>query len=82
MECTSSKDGSDINESDKNKLVKVTSPRRVPTVSTNIGIGMINTGVTHNCKLKLMLLESGTPQDTLQGKNFSGKIVAKGDPNV
>ena len=82
LECTSVKDGKEINESEKNTLVKVSSPRKVPTVSTNIGTGMINTGVTHNCELKLMLTESGVSQDFLQGKSFKGKIVAKGDPNL
>lgn len=82
LECTSTKDGKEIREDDKNTLVKVLSPRKVPTVSTNIGTGMINTGVVHSCKLTVMLRESGVSQDSLQGKSFKGKIVAKGDPNI
>ncbi len=82
LECTSTKEGKEINESEKNTLIKVSNSRKVPTISTNIGTGMINTGVTHHCQLKVMLRESGTPQDSLQGKTFKGKIVAKGDPNV
>lgn len=82
LECSSTKNGEEVKESEKNILVKASSPRKVPTVSTNIGVGMINTGVTHNCQLKIMLRESGNSQDNLQGKTFKGKIVAKGDPNV
>lgn len=82
LEGTSEKDGQTVYDSDKNKLIKVTNMRRIPSVSSNIGTGMINTGVTHHYVLKVSFLESGTSQDDLQGKHFEGKIVAKGDPNI
>lgn len=82
LEGTSEKDGQTIYESDKNKLIKVSNMRRIPSVSSNIGTGMINTGVTHHYVLKVSFLESGASQDDLQDKNFEGKIVAKGDPNI
>lgn len=82
LEGTSVKDSETVPESEKNKVVNITSMRRVPTVSTNIGTGTINTGVTHRYVLKVSFLESGSEQNALQGKHFEGKIIAKGDPNV
>lgn len=78
----SEKDGVEVGMSDKNKLVNVSSNRRVPSISESIGSGMINTGVTHKYVLTVKFLESGTNQNDLQGKKFEGKIVAKGDPNI
>lgn len=82
LEGKSEKGGSSISESDTNKVVNVTNMRRVPSITTNIGTGTINTGVVHTYVLKISFLETGVNQDTLQGKSFEGKIVAKGDPNV
>ncbi len=78
----SEKDGVSVNEDEKNKVVNVNSARRIPTVSGSIGSGMINTGVTHKYVLKIDFRESGNSQNDLQGKEFVGKIVAKGDPNI
>lgn len=82
LEGSSEKDGATVYENEKNQIVKVTSMRRIPSASSNIGTGMINTGVTHHYVLKIMFLENGDNQDDLQGRHFEGKIVAKGDPNV
>jgi hypothetical protein len=69
-------------DSDSNKVVNIVTPRRIPTMSANIGEGIINTGVAHKYVLTVNFAESGTNQDQLQGKNFEGKIIAKGDPNI
>lgn len=78
IEGTSTKNGENVIESKTNKLINIASIRRIPNVSTDIGSGVINTGVTHNYTLTIHFLESGTNQDAVQGKEFSGKIVAKG----
>ena len=72
----------EIGESDSNKLVNISSPRKVPSASVSIGNGVINTGVSHEYSLKVTLKESGTNQDKLRGKTFKAKLVAKGEPNV
>lgn len=61
-----------------NKLVNVSVPMRIPDATTSIGYGIINTGVTHDYTLKIELRDNGKNQNDLQGKSFSGKIVAKG----
>ena len=82
LEGTSDKDGAPVSEGDTNKLVTVPAARRIPSVSSVIGTGTINTGVAHKYVLKINFLESGTDQNNLQGKKFEGKIVAKGDTQV
>lgn len=63
--------------SDKDQVVNVSTPTRIPTVSTNIGSGMINTNVTHNYVLKVIFKETGETQNNLQGKIFKAKITAR-----
>lgn len=75
------KDEEVLSETDRNKLVNVVTPRRIPTMSADIGDGVINTGVTHKYILTVNFKETGTNQDDLQGKSFKGKIIVKGDPN-
>jgi len=77
LEGTSEKDGNSVPESDTNKVVNISSPRRIPTVSANIGTGVINTGVTHKYVLKVTFKETGTSQNDLQGKKFQAKVTAK-----
>lgn len=67
-----------INQDERNKLINVSVPMRIPDATTSIGYGIINTGVTHDYTLKIELRDNGKNQNDLQGKSFSGKIVAKG----
>ena len=82
LEGVSPQDGVTIEEPQQNQIIKVTSPRKIPKVSTSIGSGIINTGVTHKYVLNVKFLESGEEQNDLQGKRFEGKIIAKGDPDA
>lgn len=68
-----------VEQSDTNKLISISSPQRVPAISSVIGSGIINSGVKHSYTLQVHLVENGKNQDDLQGKRFSGRIVAKGD---
>ncbi len=72
----------ELAESETNKIIKITSPRRVPSASSSIGTGLINTGVRHEYVLKLMFNETGSNQDELKSKTFKAKVYAKGEPNV
>ncbi len=72
----------EITESDTNKTVSVNSPRKVPSVSSSIGTGTINTGVRHEYVLKIMLKESGSDQENLIDKIFKAKVYASGEPNL
>lgn len=76
---TSVRNGVNIPITNTNKLVNVSNKVSVPSVSSSIGKGTINTGVTHKYTLTLEFLESGALQNEYQGKTFSGKIVAKGE---
>lgn len=84
LEGTSYRNDQNIPDSDNNHVVQVPVMRRVPASNSNtiIGTGIINTGVTHKYKLKLMFLETGENQDNLQNKKFDGKVMAVGDPNI
>lgn len=75
-------DGKEIEESDTNKIIKVTSDRRVPTASVSLGSGLFNTGVSHEYIITFKLKENGVNQDELQGKAFKAKIYAKGEPEM
>lgn len=82
LQGTSEKDGMTVATSEKNKVVNVSSNRRIPSINESIGTGMINKGVTHKYVLTIKFLETGSNQNDAQGKQFEGKIVAKGDPNL
>lgn len=71
----STKDGKVISESSTNQLVN-TNEIRVPSVSSVIGTGIINTGVTHSYRLDINFKESGENQNDLQGKTFIGMVTA------
>ena len=51
----------------------------VPTISTTLGNGVINTGVKHNYVLTFKFNENGENQDEFQGKTFKANVVAKGE---
>jgi len=68
--------------SNTNKLVSIPEFRRVPSVSSSIGTGTINTGVTHSYTLTVKFLETGEDQSDLRIRAFKGRIAAKGEPNV
>ena len=55
---------------------------RVPKMSTVIGTGLINTGVTHNYRLTISFKETGDNQDSLQSKELKSYITAKGEPTI
>jgi len=76
------RNGNNVVESETNKVVQVPVMRKVPTVSSSIGTGTINTGVTHNYVLTLIFENTDNNQDNLRGKAFNGKVFAKGDPNI
>ena len=78
LEGTSTLNGKVINESSTNKVVS-TNEVRVPGVSVSLGSGIINTGVVHRYKLKMKFIDNGENQDYLQGKTFTGKVVAVGE---
>ena len=69
------------NNIEHNQVINI-SESTVPNLSTVLGTGLINSGVTHKYTLTLRFLETGDNQNNLQGRRFSAKIVAKGDPTV
>ncbi len=68
--------------SDTNRVVTIPGELIVPSASSSIGTGTINTGVTHRYTLTVKFLDNGENQNNLQGKVFEGKIIAKGSPNL
>ncbi len=78
LEGTSTLNEKVINESSTNKVVSANEVR-VPGVSVSLGSGIINTGVVHRYKLKMKFIDNGENQDYLQGKTFTGKVVAVGE---
>lgn len=79
ISCDSFKGDKQITESDTNKTIQVSSPRKVPSISDSLGEGIMNTGVRHECSLKIYFRENGLNQNEYQGKSFSGKVYIKGD---
>ena len=71
------KNGEVLEEDDKNKLVSIKTPTRIPTASSSIGDGIINSFVEHRYKLSVQFKETGDNQNDLQDKRFDGKITAK-----
>ena len=69
------------NNIEHNKVITI-NERTVPEISTVLGTGVINSGITHKYKLTLEFAETGENQNNLQGRRFSAKIIAKGDPTV
>lgn len=82
LSCKSFLGEAELEVSDTNKMVNITTPRRIPSASSSIGSGIINTGVRHECVLKLFFKESAKNQDEMQSKTFTAKVYAKGEPNV
>ena len=82
LNCKSFLGEAELEVSDTNKMVNITTPRRIPSTSSSIGSGIINTGVRHECVLKLFFKECGKNQDEMQSKTFTAKVYAKGEPNV
>lgn len=79
IKCDSFFGDKQIEESDVNKTINISSPRKVPGVSDSLGEGIMDTGVRHECTLKIYFRENGLNQDEYQGKSFSGKVYIKGD---
>ena len=80
--CKTYKNGKEVTEDiPYNKTITV-NDTRIPEMSTVIGVGMINTGVTHKCKLNILLKETGKTQNELKNKLFTSSLVAKGEPVV
>lgn len=73
-------DGVEIEE-DKytNKVINKPEFVPVPTISTTLGSGIINTGVRHSYVLTIKITETGVAQNELQGKTFKANVVAKGE---
>lgn len=82
LSCKSYLGDVELDESDTNKIISIITPRRVPSASSSIGTGLINTGVRHEYVLKLIFNETGNNQNELQSKTFKAKVYAKGEPNV
>lgn len=77
---TSTLDGVELEEAQyTNIVVNRPSFEPVPTISTTLGNGVINTGVKHNYVLTFKFNENGENQDEFQGKTFKANVVAKGE---
>lgn len=77
---TSTLDGVELEEAQyTNIVVNRLSFEPVPTISTTLGNGVINTGVKHNYVLTFKFNENGENQDEFQGKTFKANVVAKGE---
>lgn len=75
---TSTLDGVELEEAQyTNIVVNRPSFEPVPTISTTLGNGVINTGVKHNYVLTFKFNENGENQDEFQGKTFKANVVAK-----
>ncbi len=79
IECIATRDGKEVSESKYNKVVNITDELNMPTVSSKIGDGIINSGDVQTCTVKVKFKETGTNQNDNQGKSFSGKIVVLGN---
>ena len=79
IECIATRDGKNVSESKYNKVVNITDELNMPTVSSKIGDGIINSGDVQTCTVKVKFKETGTNQNDNQGKSFSGKIVVLGN---
>lgn len=77
---TSTLDGVEIEEKEyTNKVINKPEFVPVPTISTTLGSGIINTGVRHSYILTVKINETGVSQNELQGKTFKANVVAKGE---
>lgn len=75
LTATSTRNGNNVAIGDLNKIVTKTN-QPVPTVSSSVGLGLINTGVTHKYTLTLSFVDTEGNQNYNQGKTFIGKIIA------
>ncbi len=72
------KDGQPAPLNEYNQVVNIPEERRVPDISTVLGTGVIDIGITHEYTLTVKFIDTQIPQDQLQGKKFNGKIVVIG----
>ena len=79
IECVATKDGKEVPESKYNKVVNITNELNMPTTSSKIGDGIINSGDIQTCTVKVKFKDTNSDQNDNQGKSFSGKIVVLGN---
>lgn len=65
------------NSIEHNEVINI-DEKTVPEISTVLGTGLINSGITHKYTLTLNFKETGKDQNDLQGRRFSAKISARG----
>jgi len=75
------KHGKKVKESKRNKTINKNNIS-MPTVSSTIGKGVINSGHKHTCTITLHFLETEQNQDNNQGKKFFGKVVTLGEQST
>lgn len=65
-----------------NKVVNINTSR-VPTISSVLGTGIINTGVTHKYSLTISLVNNGEDQTKeLNGFEFDSKVTIKSEATI
>lgn len=68
------KDGKIINPDKYNKSFSIEEETKVPTISTILGKGYVNSGCVHKYTLEMKLIETYENQNYNQDKTFSGYI--------
>lgn len=79
IKCVTTRDGEEVIESEYNQVVDIENELNMPYTSSKIGEGIINSGDTQTCTVKVKFKETGANQNDNQGKSFSGKIVVLGN---
>ncbi len=72
------KDGKEVPSSKTNKVVSIPDNLRIPSISSTIGEGIIDAGITHEYTLTIKFIDTNVPQDELRDKQFDGKIIVEG----
>lgn len=71
------RDNKEIEPSKYDKLPGGNKELKVPTISTSLGTGMVNSGNVHIYNLTIKLKETTKNQNDLQNKRFAGRIELK-----
>lgn len=77
-------DGEEV-DNDYSKYNKVVNKEigRVPTLSTTLGTGVVNTGVTHKYELTIYLKENGLDQtEELSGREFKSQVSIRNESDI
>lgn len=78
VECNGVSNEKSVPEGELNQPINKLVYTKVPSISSGIGNAIINSGVTHECTIKLKFLETGLNQNHNIDKTFSARVIALG----